>query len=1799
MSFQRLIRSASTNGRYSSDNESNGGEQGPTRSETSRNYFLNVRPENRQTFCTIMAHLTEETQPCFETTLKSRAVSEDNDVKFHCIVTGYPEPEVTWYKDDMEMDRYCGLPKYQIFRNGKKHSLHVFKCTEEDAAIYQASARNSKGIVSCSGILEVGTMSEYKIHQRWFGKLKQKAEAKRRELERGKENMQRAPSDERVDLLRTVNPEKAQRKRKSYGQARTASASSVSASSVSASSVSASSVGNTEEKLKGLLPDPETRLHHRPATTPRAGVSDKPPIPFSEVHNGYVRGPQGVRLNAKEDAREASVKNLQENPVENGISFMDYIYKTVEMVTAKPTSKEFAAKKKKRKLLEDKAEESELPAVITEDKPQGFCNENSINGSKESGSLSQYFSDTLKRSKSGDDVKPSKAEDGMDVDAPLSSVLLGLKDVSSPPPSPEGVSVGCEKDRLKGQTSKGPHAEVTRAPSNGDWSASQCPEAPREQDPAQVMYFSMRDMYLDTIQASQQEEKPQGGSDEAGSWLPDRAGNRGKRLSESFSPPPDLKAPARACASKQASEELQTMETSGTDTDMTMPSVIMETETGETCDLRVVSRRPQPSVGDKVGPSEGRDLQDSGVSSARGPDKGPDQGVHFTSSLAWPKDGAEAGQPRAEPGEGGLRPTFSPQLVCEALAEAVEEEGQAGPDQVGASDTQREMLDFLKSSKQNETTAERPILEAKPLRDPEDQVSSERAQANNHREHQCVAERGSHGSQASQDHLRDGFEPMEVTIDSLAQIAGQAAEVPVRTAQSRDSVENLVPERRETISTCSVSEALLGGTSLTMKVPLVEERVPEAVARGEKLTGMMGVQGDAEITKTTKPVGCGEDVGLGMCVQGAVAVGSPDNAESLLAGLQTPTTSRGDRPPAVISKVALNISAVSGLGSHIQDTAGLQPTDGLPCGSLPVPVKPSAETEVGWTPPSGFPDGTAHSVCTQEERVPVVGTDVEHVKVSPLPVAVREPEPQVSSPASLLMEKGDDHALCPVSSAGEEPRVGGLGGSDPKSFSSNGEQFPTKMPLVPTGDQTKPRLALARNVIDTRQTPAPPMALDGSRRENREGSTVPSVHVEDKTTDKAPVPCSTETVEDKRKEVPNGGRTLLVVTDVRSVEKALVIMGDTDTNPLGSGGDHVPVKSVPDSRAPEVSRLPCILVGDVLLKEAATTSQASEELGHRELGTPPEQGRDPKLKPSESPPPIPSATPQELAAGARRKIFVPKSKQTENTEVLPLDALNMQPQPRKEEAGRRMQELVEDDLYPLPRRRSNSLLQAPVTPPAPQAPRCSPIPARRMTMLQVPKLRQEPEEKSESVSATRGETVAEVKSSTGKSEAKTEEVKSTKNPFKAPQVIRKIRAEQFTDASGNLKLWCQFFNLLSDSTVRWFKDGLCLDELKRSAGDESQLALAIVQASGKDCGVYKCVVENDYGSDSTDFLLSSGGMSGFISREDVEVGEEIEMMPVLFAKSLMDSGFWADKFFGRIMMEEVHFGAGFLGKASRVKVIYGLDPIFDSGSTCIIKVRNCIAYTTKNENSLIERNHSLTVQECKLQNTAREYNKIFAAEARTINTFGVVPEIIPLHLVYRPANNIPYATIEEELSGPFVKYSMKDKNMTVKSDSEIGHKCRAFQHWIYQWTNGNLLVTDLQGVGLKITDVRIATVSKGYQGLTGNCPSSIIEDFAHAHQCNCYCEALALKSIESLQQSLKPKAARSPLPARKASQSSPQVHRKTQGSPQVQRKGLSSPQAPRKGVASPKVSRKTGDSEDSLSGVKHKTVEIPKSVRLR
>lgn len=86
------------------------------------------------------------------------------------------------------------------------------------------------------------------------------------------------------------------------------------------------------------------------------------------------------------------------------------------------------------------------------------------------------------------------------------------------------------------------------------------------------------------------------------------------------------------------------------------------------------------------------------------------------------------------------------------------------------------------------------------------------------------------------------------------------------------------------------------------------------------------------------------------------------------------------------------------------------------------------------------------------------------------------------------------------------------------------------------------------------------------------------------------------------------------------------------------------------------------------------------------------------------------------------------------------------------------------------------------------------------------------------------------------------------------------------------------------------------------------------------------------------------------------------MTPMIFSKGVADSGVWGNKFFGRVVMQESHIGDGCLHKVWRAKVIYGLEPVFESGHTCIVKVRNYISYSGKGESCLRDKNLEMITQ---------------------------------------------------------------------------------------------------------------------------------------------------------------------------------------------------------------------------------------------
>ncbi|XP_070706551.1 alpha-protein kinase 2 [Pempheris klunzingeri] len=389
--------------------------------------------------------------------------------------------------------------------------------------------------------------------------------------------------------------------------------------------------------------------------------------------------------------------------------------------------------------------------------------------------------------------------------------------------------------------------------------------------------------------------------------------------------------------------------------------------------------------------------------------------------------------------------------------------------------------------------------------------------------------------------------------------------------------------------------------------------------------------------------------------------------------------------------------------------------------------------------------------------------------------------------------------------------------------------------------------------------------------------------------------------------------------------------------------------------------------------------------------------------------------------------------------------------------------------------------------------------------------------------------------------AYSEVVKQKIPPKEDPKVVQPIQAVSDSGDPQSLCLWCQFAAVSSNYTVTWSRDGIVLAEIKRSAGDESRVLLTISNASHKDLGKYQCRLTSLHGSVTLDYLLKYEVLSEIvippssktISSAPVEVGseeEDVHCSRLMFKEDFLSHQYFGENQPASIITEKVHFGEGMHRRAFRTKMQAGQVPLLLPGHSCVLKVHNAISYGTNNNEELIQRNFTLAVEECQVQNTAREYIKAYTSAAQSFEAFGETPDIIPIYLVHRPSNDIPYATLEEELIGDFVKYSVRDgKEINLmRRDSEAGQKCCAFQHWVYQKTEGNLLVTDMQGVGMKLTDVGIATCKKGYNGFKGNCATSFIDQFKALHQCNKYCEILDLKSLQP--KAKKPASAPKPRP---------------------------------------------------------------------
>ncbi|XP_053479864.1 uncharacterized protein alpk3a [Ictalurus furcatus] len=1804
-----ITHSYSGNGRYGSQN----GDDVLSPRLDSRNYLSSVRPENRSTFCTVMSQLTEETQPCFEMTIKSKAVSEACNVKFTCVVTGYPVPELTWYKDDMELDRYCGLPKYEIFRNGKIHTLHIYNCTVDDAAIYQASARNSKGIVSCSGVLEVGTMSEYKIHQRFFAKLKQKAELKRRELEH-------SYCQEKENILQEQLSSSQNNVRWTDGLV---------------NNLSSVQVGEDNKEKEGEIIDeqPEAlndklnrlsvKVHKYPMRSDRSQENDSQhmssDVGQKNVNQQLIYDSEkaeigGTTLSMKEKVSRNSImisNGFDEafttqssqaagegKDTHEGMSLAKILVESLQLKFGEEQQKTTLQSHEiisiKASTIQERERENEVDPEEEKMKAEGRHQEwESCWEGEQERSLGKEENvkqlESEHRTEVASETKIVYKKTEYQHKSALSSVFHSLKDIffgkskKSPEISSKKVTdISVEKEILAVNTEAHCHFPQT-LPQKYDTTSGVCGSIPDQLVPVETeQQNQIGNHYVNTHffqETPSLHIKTEMESLNLDNHIHGFTTNYIKDISQASkihheSVEEENKASPETLQKNTLLTKLEASDDHAEpNNDEHMVQVCHETA-GQECTVPTDQR--MQDVGEMQAVKEQDDTEDLSTAT-----------VMSTASMPQPNR-AEMENCKSCP-EGQISTPVS-QATLLVPSQCVHKDGirvdkrvaECNPNKESEDKMDVAIADSTDSTKNSETDTVDETERLTPVLDM------------------------SHGeSYIMESNITQNRNSSVVLNNFVENVQGFAAGS-VRHYTSKVETVSSIGNKENNIETKKVDSI---GKMKEKQDECKEKKIGnEAEQRGHtkgESTNFISEQSTGISKHKKQPESEGLETHLNLRVVEKTKIHTKlqpekDTIESRDQSIVSPIIILPDTRETVIKNVAKMraMPFTPEIKVTVQEKVKHEEPFSVPridvLLSEPERVIHPLVHEValmqrGNEPSSEKPMGIGPNKNTRDDRVviiadPVDVTPPQHEKnVNCFPSDQRSIEVKTENLEAQMGDRKEPSRVSSGWSRGNDsktiPIISIACADDITSFSEQEKEYgkpvfhdtvhtdSAAQTFVPTTQaESSAENSIKREVVPESLTvilrevvghfdsgashkrnqvvEKAALQKDGTERRNLVETQLSS-DVSSALSPKAlqnTTACDTEVCSDKELKVETDADRFQ--RDKPAMEKlGLTTPVGPTLPPLSPASLHrLMAKNNPNLES-QVSTV--TILGD-----------GSEKKGEDSGGSTPTSTlsceSSPKMKRRDSLTLIPSATPEELASGARRKIYLAKMK--------------------SEDEGSDTQSKRDSPYMSPSQARRAAFLQLQGGQQAQYMEKRSPLLGRRKTMVEGHKPKEEPSEDTNMPNTER----------------KPAE-KDMLDPYKAPQVIRKIRGEPFSDALGHLKLWCQFFNVLSDSIIKWFKDDVEIAEIKRSAGDESQVALAIVQASSRDCGVYGCTIKNEYGSDTTDYLLSSDILAEFFLRDDSK-GEEIEMTPLLFTKGLVDPGYWGNKFFGRIMMEELQIGEGCAHKNSRAKVIYGLDPVFESGSTCIVKVRNQIVYGTKEENCLAEINLETTKQECKIHNTVREYCKIFAAEARVIDKFGFALEVIPLYLIYRPANTIPYATMEADLKGEFLKYCTMDNSgrLITQTTSEVGHKCCTFQHWIYHWTNGNLLVTQLEGVDTKITNVKIATKSKGYQSLTDEGSPKILEQFVIQHQCNYYCGLLGLRALttmDSFQQS-KVKTSRSPMLARR-------VGLTDSSSPQLLKKGSSSPQTAKNVNSSPKVDKKTDKDGENNTATNHKKWRSP------
>ncbi|XP_077200880.1 transient receptor potential cation channel subfamily M member 6 isoform X2 [Paroedura picta] len=133
------------------------------------------------------------------------------------------------------------------------------------------------------------------------------------------------------------------------------------------------------------------------------------------------------------------------------------------------------------------------------------------------------------------------------------------------------------------------------------------------------------------------------------------------------------------------------------------------------------------------------------------------------------------------------------------------------------------------------------------------------------------------------------------------------------------------------------------------------------------------------------------------------------------------------------------------------------------------------------------------------------------------------------------------------------------------------------------------------------------------------------------------------------------------------------------------------------------------------------------------------------------------------------------------------------------------------------------------------------------------------------------------------------------------------------------------------------------------------------------------------------------------------------------------------------------------------------------------------------------------------------------------HTIPYTPRFLDVLLIYCHSAN-QWLTIEKFMTGEFRKYNNNNGD-EITPTNFLEEIMLAFSHWTYEYTRGELLVLDLQGVGENLTDPSVIKPedkhAKGVAFGPANLGEEAIKNFISKHHCNSCCRKLRLPDLKS------------------------------------------------------------------------------------